>query len=60
MVDAMVSYDFGKADASLDGLKAQVNVKNLTDKNYVAGCFATVGCLLGAERPVTADLTYKW
>ncbi|WP_175652787.1 TonB-dependent siderophore receptor [Pseudomonas sp. Marseille-P9899] len=60
VVDAMVSYDFGKADRSLDGLKAQVNVKNLTDKYYVAGCFATVGCLLGAERKVTADLTYRW
>lgn len=60
VVDAMVSYDFGKADASLDGLKAQVNVKNLTDKYYVAGCFATVGCLLGAPRTVTADLTYSW
>lgn len=60
VVDAMVSYDFGKADASLDGLKAQVDVKSLTDKYYVAGCFASVGCLLGAERTVTADSTYKW
>jgi iron complex outermembrane receptor protein len=60
VVDAMVSYDFGKADPQLEGLKAQVNVKNLTDKYYVAGCFATVGCLLGAERTVTADLTYRW
>ncbi|QBF26593.1 TonB-dependent siderophore receptor [Pseudomonas tructae] len=60
VMDAMLSYDFGKADASLDGLKAQLNVKNLTDKYYIAGCFASVGCLLGAERTVTADLTYKW
>lgn len=60
LVDAMVSYDFGKADSSLEGLKASVNVKNLTDKYYVAGCFLSVGCLLGAERTVTADLTYDW
>ncbi len=60
LVDAMVSYEFGKLDPGLDGLKAQVNVKNLTDKYYVAGCFATVGCLLGAERTVTADVTYRW
>ena len=52
----MVSYDFGKADASLEGLKAQINVKNLGDKYYVAGCFVC----WGAERTVTADLTYKW
>lgn len=60
VIDAMIRYDFGKADHSLEGLQAQVNVKNLTDKYYVAGCFASVGCLLGAERTVTADLTYKW
>ena len=58
--DAMISYDFGKADRRLDGLSARVNVKNLSDKYYVAGCFATVGCLLGAERTVTADLNYAW
>lgn len=60
LVDAMLSYDFGKADPGLEGLSAQVNVKNLTDKYYVAGCFATVACLLGAGRTVTADLTYRW
>jgi iron complex outermembrane receptor protein len=60
LVDAMLSYDFGKANNGLQGLSAQLNVKNLTDKYYVAGCFATVACLLGTGRTVTADLTYRW
>ncbi|WEK29100.1 MAG: TonB-dependent siderophore receptor [Candidatus Pseudomonas phytovorans] len=60
LVDAMLSYDFGKANTGLQGLSAQLNVKNLTDKYYVAGCFATVACLLGSGRTVTADLTYRW
>lgn len=60
LIDAMISYDFGKADSQLQGLSARVNVKNLTDKYYVAGCFINVACLPGAERTVTADLSYKW
>ncbi|MBH3340228.1 TonB-dependent siderophore receptor [Pseudomonas mendocina] len=60
LVDAMIRYDFGKADASLEGLSAAVNVKNLTDKYYVAGCFIATACLVGAERTVTADVTYNW
>lgn len=56
----MMAYDFGKADKSLQGLSTQLNVKNLADKYYVAGCFATVACLLGTGRTVTADLTYRW
>ncbi|WP_442109569.1 TonB-dependent receptor domain-containing protein [Pseudomonas sp. NUPR-001] len=37
LVDAMLKYDFGKADASLEGVSAAVNVKNVSDKYYVAG-----------------------
>lgn len=60
LVDAMLKYDFAKVDPSLDGLSAAVNVKNLSDKYYVAGCFISSACLLGSGRTVTADLTYKW
>lgn len=60
LVDAMLKYDFGKADASLQGLSAAVNVKNLSDKYYVAGCFISNACLLGTGRTVTADLTYRF
>jgi len=60
LVDAMVGYDFGRANASLKGLSAAVNVRNLTDKYYVAGCFLNNACLLGAGRSVVANVTYKW
>lgn len=60
LVDAMLRYDFGQAGHSLKGLSAAINVKNLTDKYYVAGCFLNTACLLGAERTVTAGLTYNW
>ncbi|QKH34513.1 TonB-dependent siderophore receptor [Achromobacter pestifer] len=60
LVDAMVGYDFGRANPSLRGLSASVNVRNLTDKYYVAGCFLNNACLLGAGRSVIANVSYKW
>ena len=60
LVDAMVGYDFGRAYPSLRGLSASVNVRNLTDKYYVAGCFLNNACLLGAGRSVIANVSYKW
>ncbi|WP_318651968.1 TonB-dependent siderophore receptor [Pseudomonas sp. PDM16] len=58
--DAMIRYDFGHADPSLEGLSAALNVKNLTDKYYVAGCFLAAACRVGAERTLTADVSYNW
>lgn len=36
----------------------QFNVKNLTDKNYVAGC--SYWCYYGVGRSVLGTLSYKW
>lgn len=60
LVDAMVGFDFGRANSSLRGLSAAINVRNLTDKYYVAGCFLNTACLLGAGRSVMANVSYKW
>ncbi len=60
LVDAMVGYNFGRADPSLKGLSAALNVRNLTDKYYVAGCFLNNACLLGAVRSVVANVTNRW
>ena len=60
LFDAMVGYDFGRANPGLKGLSGQLNVRNLTDKYYVAGCFLNNACLLGAGRTVMANMTYRW
>lgn len=60
LVDAMLGYDFGRANPSLRGLSAAINVRNLTDKYYVAGCFLNTACTLGAGRSVMANVSYKW
>ncbi|MOA41795.1 Ferrichrome-iron receptor precursor [compost metagenome] len=60
MVDALVSYELGKADASLDGMEVSLNASNLFDEEYVAGCFSNVGCQWGQQRTVFGTVTYNW
>ncbi len=51
--DAMASYAFS------DKLNLQVNVNNLADKEYLAGCDYGI-CYYGESRRVTANLSYNW
>ncbi|MDH4580523.1 TonB-dependent siderophore receptor [Pseudomonas sp. BN415] len=60
VVDALVSYELGKVDASLDGMEVSLNATNLFDEEYVAGCFSTVGCQYGQQRTVYGTVTYNW
>lgn len=60
VVDALVSYELGKVDASLDGVEVSVNAANLFDKEYVAGCFSNLGCQWGQQRTVYGTVTYNW
>lgn len=52
LVDAMASYDFA------DHWRAQLNVSNLTDKEYVASC--DYWCYYGESRSVIGSLSYRW
>ncbi len=60
LVDAASSYDFGAKNASLKGLKLQVNAQNLFDKEYVSGCYGLTQCSYGLRRTVLATLSYQW
>jgi iron complex outermembrane receptor protein len=60
LYDAAVRYDLGKVDPALQGVKASVNVHNLTDKYYVASCFFALACNLGEGRSVVAEVSYQW
>lgn len=60
VVDALVSYQLGKVDASLDGVEVSLNATNLFDEEYVAGCFSTVGCQYGQQRTVYGTVSYNW
>lgn len=60
LLDAAVGYDLGKLDSRYEGLRAQVNVANLTDEFYTSSCASAYACWVGAERTVTASLDYRW
>ncbi len=60
LLDLAVSYDFGKRNPSLEGMKAQVNVQNLTDEFYTASCASAYACFVGGGRTVTASLDFAF
>ncbi len=51
LFDAVVSYE-------LEGVKAQLNVKNIADKRYVGSCWDT--CYYGSGRTFVGTITYRW
>ncbi|WP_150538684.1 TonB-dependent siderophore receptor [Actinobacillus vicugnae] len=52
LVDLSAQYEFAK------NWRAQLNITNLTDKKYLAGC--DYYCYFGAERSVSGSLSYKF
>lgn len=58
LVDAAVGYDLSQV--GLQGVSARVNVGNLLDKEYVASCNSLEYCYFGAERNVTATVSYQF
>ena len=60
LFDAMLSYDFGAVKPEWEGLKLQVNAKNLANKEYVSSCSNAYACFYGEGRTVTATLKKSW
>ncbi|MFD1333245.1 TonB-dependent siderophore receptor [Methylopila musalis] len=60
LVDAAVTYDFGKRDPRFDGFSVTVNAKNLFDKSYIAACNGFSSCTFGEGRTVLATARYRW
>lgn len=59
LVDLALGYDFSKL--GLEGVSTRLNVNNLLDKEYVASCYNSLEfCYFGAERNVTASLSYRF
>ncbi len=60
LFDAMLRYDLGQISTDLRGMQATLNVTNIADKEYVAGCSATTACYWGLRRTFLAGLRYRW
>ena len=58
LIDMAVGYDLSKV--GINGLSAQVNVNNLTDKSYVAACNSLSYCYFGAERSIVGSVSWKF
>ncbi|KAA0011444.1 TonB-dependent siderophore receptor [Billgrantia pellis] len=58
LVDATLGYDLGRV--GLEGVSARLNATNLLDKEYVASCYDLNYCYFGAERSVSATLSYAF
>ncbi|MEM0912473.1 MAG: TonB-dependent siderophore receptor [Pseudomonadota bacterium] len=52
LFDAVISYQ------ASDGLNFQLNVNNITDKEYISGC--DFWCYFGESRSVTLGARYSW
>ncbi len=60
LIDAMVRADLGAWTSALKGAYVQVNANNLTDREYISGCYGTNNCYWGAERSVMATVGYDF
>ena len=61
VMDAEVHYDLGHLLQSLKGGKVQLNVDNLTKRDYVSSCFSySQGCFYGAERTIVGKLIWDF
>ncbi|UYG06692.1 TonB-dependent siderophore receptor [Halomonas sp. M4R1S46] len=58
LVDATLGYDL--AEVGLEGVSARLNVSNLLDEAYVAGCSDLDFCYFGAERSIKATVSYNF
>ncbi|CAO4194004.1 Ferrichrome outer membrane transporter/phage receptor [Methylorubrum extorquens] len=59
LLDLVAIYDFGVAAPELSGWRAQINMRNLTDKIY-AGCAAASQCAYYEPRNVFGMIAYRW
>lgn len=60
LLDASVRMDLDSVKPSLKGAYVQLNANNLTDREYVAGCYGTGYCYWGAGRSVVATVGYDF
>lgn len=58
LVDMVIGYDL--TNIGINGLNAQLNVNNLTDKRYVAACNSLLYCYFGAERSIVGSVSWKF
>jgi iron complex outermembrane receptor protein len=60
LFDATIRYDLGQLGRNFGGMHAALNVNNIADTRYVAGCIGYAWCYYGYGRTVTGSLRYRF
>jgi iron complex outermembrane receptor protein len=62
LVDAVMSYDLGRASPSLKGFEARINAANIFDKRHITSCYVNgvEWCWYGSRRTVTGTIGFRW
>lgn len=60
LLDLALRYDLSQADPRWKGWSASLNVRNLSNRYYVASCFFALACNMGEGRTAVAKLAYQW
>jgi iron complex outermembrane receptor protein len=60
LLDLALRYDLAQADPRWKGWTASLNVRNLSNRYYVASCFFALACNMGEGRTAVAKLAYQW
>ena len=59
VIDAVLNYDLGRLDSSLEGAEFSLNVRNLADRTYAGHC-QSGSCMYGSRRTVMGSVRYRW
>ncbi|MEH3117461.1 MAG: TonB-dependent siderophore receptor [Methylorubrum populi] len=59
LVDLVGLYDFGVANPDMKGWRAQLNLRNVTDRSYVT-CQTVRGCRFSEPLNVFGTIGYRW
>lgn len=61
LFDVGAHYDFGVVAPTLNGLKVQLAMSNLTNKRYITSCTGGGGaCYYGQAQRVYGNISYSW
>jgi iron complex outermembrane receptor protein len=59
LFDAAVHYDFGRLSPRLEGVRFELNARNLFDAQYIATCSYQEGCFYGDRRTILATMRMR-
>lgn len=60
LYDASIGYNLAKISSALTDASLQLNIHNLTNKEYVSSCANAYSCFYGTGRSTVLTFNYQW